>query len=106
MDKSALITLLANAAVTILTTVIVTRITLGKPAFVSGSSIKSALRRYGSLLFAAFGLLINTYAVIRFMTNGLAIRKFDVLFIPINTAGAIMFAVSIVGLLAVCRARA
>jgi hypothetical protein len=98
MDKSSLITLLANAAVTILTTIIVTRISLGKPAFVSGATVKSVIRRYGALLFSAFGLLINSYAVINFLFSGKPITKFDVLFIPINAAGAILFAIAVIEL--------
>ena len=99
MDKTSLITLLANAAVTILTTVIVTRISLGKPTFISGSTIKSVARKYGALVFQFFGCAINTYAVVSFLTNGSPITKFNILFVPINTAGALMFAFGILGLL-------
>ncbi len=99
MDKTSLITLLANATVTILTTVIVTRISLGKSAFVSGATIKSVSRKYGALAFQVFGLVLNTYAVVGFLTNGRPITKLNVLLVPINTAGALMFAFGIVGLL-------
>jgi hypothetical protein len=100
MDTTSLITLLANAAVTILTTVIVTRISLGKPAFFSSATIKSVARKYGAVAFAAFGLILNTYAVIGFLTNGKLITKINVVFTPINAAGAVMFAFMIAGLLA------
>jgi len=100
MDKTSLITLLANAAVTILTTVIVTRISSGKPAFVSSSAIKSVARKYGALAFAFLGLALNAYAVVSFLTNGKPITKLHVVVTPINTVGALMFAFAIAGLLA------
>jgi hypothetical protein len=101
MDKTSLITLFANAAVTILTTVIVTRISLGKPVLASGATIKSVARKYGALAFQVFGLVLNTYAVVEFLTNGKPITKVNVLSVPINMAGALMFALGIVGFLAV-----
>jgi hypothetical protein len=101
MDKTSLITLLANAAVTILTTVVVTRISLEKQVFASGVTIKSVARKYGALAFQVFGLVLNTYAVVEFLTNGKPITKFNVVSIPINMAGELGFALGIAGLLVV-----
>lgn len=100
MDRTTVITLIVNSIATILTTIVVTRISLGKRIFLVPSAAKSFIRDHGFTIFALLMVALNGYVVIDFLSEVGPPTRLQVATIPINVFNILLYPLAFVAVIA------